>query len=57
MLYGYNNNIIFLILCHGYDKVMERCFTGTSSRIKGAGFAAIYDDLATLHLQVCVLMY
>jgi glutamate synthase domain-containing protein 2 len=31
------------------DKVMDRCFTGTSSRIKGAGFEAIYDDMTELH--------
>lgn len=31
------------------DEVMERCFTGTSSRIKGADFAAIYEDLRQLH--------
>jgi glutamate synthase domain-containing protein 2 len=31
------------------DDVMERCFTGTSSRIKGAGFSAIYQDIAALH--------
>ena len=32
------------------DEVMERCFTGTSSRIKGADFAAIFEDLRSLHL-------
>eukprot|EP00597_Dinobryon_sp_UTEXLB2267_P000998 CAMPEP_0170065230 /NCGR_PEP_ID=MMETSP0019_2-20121128/5392_1 /TAXON_ID=98059 /ORGANISM="Dinobryon sp., Strain UTEXLB2267" /LENGTH=1506 /DNA_ID=CAMNT_0010272041 /DNA_START=174 /DNA_END=4697 /DNA_ORIENTATION=- len=31
------------------DDVMERCFTGTSSRIKGADFAAIFKDVAALH--------
>ena len=31
------------------DEVMERCFTGTSSRIKGADFAALFQDTATLH--------
>ena len=33
------------------DEVMERCFTGTSSRIKGADFAAIYEDMAQLHQE------
>ena len=33
------------------EDVMDRCFTGTSSRIKGAGFAALYDDLTTLHAE------
>lgn len=33
------------------DEIMERCFTGTSSRIKGADFASIYQDLATLHRE------
>ena len=28
---------------------MERCFTGTASRIKGADFAAIFEDLLALH--------
>ena len=31
------------------DDVMEKCFTGTSSRIQGAGFAAIQQDLMTFH--------
>ena len=31
------------------DEVMERCFTGTSSRIKGADFAALFEDLCVLH--------
>ena len=31
------------------DEVMERCFTGTSSRIKGADFAALFEDLSVLH--------
>jgi len=31
------------------DEVMETCFTGTSSRIKGANFEAIYRDMRTLH--------
>lgn len=31
------------------EDVMERCFTGTASRIKGAGFEAIYHDLYALH--------
>jgi hypothetical protein len=31
------------------DEIMERCFTGTSSRIKGADFTAIYQDLVSLH--------
>jgi glutamate synthase domain-containing protein 2 len=29
--------------------VIDRCFTGTTSRIQGADFAAIYADLARLH--------
>jgi glutamate synthase domain-containing protein 2 len=33
------------------DEVMDRCFTGTSSRIKGADFAAIYEDIAQLHAE------
>jgi glutamate synthase domain-containing protein 2/glutamate synthase domain-containing protein 3 len=33
------------------DEVMERCFTGSASRLKGAGFQAIYDDILTLHRQ------
>lgn len=33
------------------DSVMERCFTGTSSRIKGADFNAIYADMETLHRE------
>ena len=31
------------------DEVMERCFAGTSSRIKGADFTAIYHDMLELH--------
>ena len=30
-------------------RIICRCFTGTHSRIKGAGFAAIFQDLATQH--------
>ncbi len=33
------------------EEVMERCFTGTSSRIKGANFAALYEDMNTLHRE------
>ena len=33
------------------EEVMDRCFTGTSSRIKGADFAAIFEDLAQLHRE------
>jgi glutamate synthase (NADPH/NADH) len=33
------------------DEVMDRCFTGTSSRIKGADFSAIYEDMSLLHLE------
>ena len=33
------------------DEVMEKCFTGTASRIKGADFGAIYEDLSTLHRE------
>eukprot|EP01035_Chromulina_nebulosa_P019726 gene19726-25654_t len=33
------------------DEVMERCFAGTSSRIKGADFAALYQDLSQLHFE------
>eukprot|EP00981_Chlorochromonas_danica_P010245 scaffold3058_cov165-Ochromonas_danica.AAC.36 len=33
------------------DDVMERCFTGTSSRVKGAGFSAIFNDIAQLHRE------
>jgi len=31
------------------DDVIDECFTGTVSRIKGAGFDAIYTDLMRLH--------
>jgi len=31
------------------DEVMETCFTGTSSRIKGANFEAIYKDMLAFH--------
>jgi glutamate synthase domain-containing protein 2 len=31
------------------DEVVDRCFTGTTSRIQGAGFDAIYTDIARLH--------
>ena len=34
------------------DSVMERCFTGTSSRIKGADFNSIYTDMEALHRWV-----
>ncbi|RYH28910.1 glutamate synthase large subunit [archaeon] len=33
------------------DDVMEKCFTGTSSRIKGAGFNQIFEDVAQLHRE------
>ena len=33
------------------DDVMLRCFTGTASRIKGADFAAVYEDIAALHAE------
>lgn len=33
------------------DEVMERCFTGTFSRIKGAGFPAIHADLLAMHAE------
>ena len=33
------------------DEIMERCFTGTSSRIKGSDFSAIYEDMANLHRE------
>eukprot|EP00638_Chattonella_subsalsa_P008868 CAMPEP_0117759806 /NCGR_PEP_ID=MMETSP0947-20121206/16227_1 /TAXON_ID=44440 /ORGANISM="Chattonella subsalsa, Strain CCMP2191" /LENGTH=1564 /DNA_ID=CAMNT_0005580323 /DNA_START=121 /DNA_END=4815 /DNA_ORIENTATION=+ len=31
------------------DEVIGRCFTGTVSRIQGAGFEALYTDLERLH--------
>jgi glutamate synthase domain-containing protein 2 len=31
------------------DEVVDRCFTGTTSRLQGADFAAIYEDLIKLH--------
>jgi len=31
------------------DEVINKCFTGTVSRIQGAGFEALYTDLARLH--------
>ncbi len=31
------------------DEVVERCFTGTASRIKGAGFAELSKEVATRH--------
>lgn len=31
------------------DEVMERCFTGTPSRIKGANFDVLFNDIKTLH--------
>lgn len=31
------------------EDVMERCFSGTASRIKGAGFEALYTDVCALH--------
>ena len=33
------------------NDVMERCFTGTSSRIQGATFATIFQDILTRHQQ------
>ena len=33
------------------EEVIGRCFTGTASRIKGAGFAALYEDMLTLHRE------
>ena len=33
------------------EDVIERCFTGTSSRIKGAGFSAILEDILNLHRE------
>jgi glutamate synthase (NADPH/NADH) len=31
------------------DEVMERCFTGTTSRLKGIKFHSILDDMRSLH--------
>jgi hypothetical protein len=31
------------------DEVVDRCFTGTTTRIQGAGFEALYRDLESLH--------
>jgi len=31
------------------DEVIDKCFTGTTSRIQGADFTAIYTDIARLH--------
>jgi len=31
------------------DEVMERCFTGTSSRIQGANFGTLYKDMEARH--------
>jgi len=33
------------------EDVVDRCFTGTASRIKGAGFIELYEDLMKLHLE------
>jgi glutamate synthase (NADH) len=33
------------------DEIMERCFSGTSSRIKGADFSAIFHDITSLHAE------
>lgn len=33
------------------EDVMDRCFTGTLSRIKGADFGALYADVAQLHRE------
>jgi glutamate synthase (NADH) len=33
------------------DEVMDRCFTGTFSRVKGAGFAQIFNDMTVLHAE------
>lgn len=33
------------------DEIMDRCFTGTSSRVKGVDFNAIYNDMRTLHAE------
>ena len=45
--------IYMLIIYTGLDdSVMERCFTGTSSRIKGADFNSIYTDMESLHRYV-----
>jgi glutamate synthase (NADH) len=31
------------------DEIVDRCFTGTTSRIQGADFTAIYTDIARFH--------
>lgn len=31
------------------DEIVDRCFTGTTSRIQGADFNAIYTDIAKFH--------
>jgi glutamate synthase (NADH) len=33
------------------DEVVDRCFTGTTTRIQGSGFEALYRDLEALHEQ------
>lgn len=33
------------------DEVMERCFTGTPSRIQGAGFNDIFEGMRALHAE------
>ena len=31
------------------DEVVDRCFTGTTSRIQGADFGALYADIVKFH--------
>jgi glutamate synthase domain-containing protein 2 len=31
------------------DDVVDRCFTGTTSRIQGADFGALYADIVKFH--------
>jgi glutamate synthase domain-containing protein 2 len=33
------------------DEVVDRCFTGTTTRIQGSGFEALYRDLEGFHEQ------
>eukprot|EP01038_Epipyxis_sp_PR26KG_P009535 gene9535-12843_t len=47
-LQSYKGAQVFEALGLG-DEIMERCFTGTASRIKGADFTSIFNDLVELH--------
>jgi len=33
------------------DEIVDRCFTGTTTRIQGTGFEALYRDMELFHLQ------